>query len=125
MRLLAEGGKHSKQTKTINFMSENSKWAKEQLSEKQAIEMAKSGLWKNWTAEQVVRFQMFQHRLCMDFSHFHKCVEEVLGRPVYTHEFASSFRDDMVKEYLGVKPAPTLEEIINIIPPEKRIIIGL
>jgi len=99
------------------------KWAKIQLTKEQAIEMSKSNVWKDWTSEQVVRFQMFQERLCMDFSHFHKCVSDVLGRPVFTHEFA--FRDDMVREYLGEKEAPTFDDIINLIPPEKRIVIGI
>jgi len=103
--------------------NEKGKWAENQLTQEQAIAMAKSNIWKTWSAEQVVRFQMFQHRLCMDFSHFHKCVEEVLGRPVFTHEFG--FRDEMVKEYLGDKDAPTFEDIINLIPQEKRLIIGV
>lgn len=104
-------------------MSESKKWAENQLTETQAIEMAKSNVWKEWTSEQVVRFQLFQKRLCMDFSHFHKCISEVLGRPVFTHEFA--FRDDMVREYLGDKEAPTFEDIINLIPEEKRLIMGV
>jgi hypothetical protein len=99
------------------------KWASIQLTREQAVAMAKSNVWKEWTSEQVVRFQMFQERLCMDFSHFHKCVEDVLGRPVFTHEFC--FRDDMVREYLGEKEAPSFEDIINLIPSEKRIIIGV
>ena len=33
-------------------------------------------------------FQLYEERLCMPFPLFHKAVEEALGRPVYTHEFA-------------------------------------
>lgn len=62
-------------------------------------------------------------KLCLDFSRFHEAVEKVLQRPVFTHEFAEP--DELKKEYLGVKEAPTLEEIINLIPEEKRIVIGL
>lgn len=99
------------------------KWAKVQLTQEQAIELAKSNVWKNWTSEQVVRFQLFQKKLCMDFSHFHKCTEDVLGRSVFTHEFAD--RDSIVLEYLGEKEAPSLDEIINMIPSEKRLLIGI
>jgi len=102
---------------------EKGKWSEVQLTQEQAIEMAKSNVWKDWTSEQVVRFQMFQERLCMDFSHFHKCVQEVLGRTVFTHEFA--FRDELVKEYLGAKETPTFEDILNLIPDEKRLVIGV
>jgi hypothetical protein len=94
----------------------------EQLTKKQAIGMAKSGIWKEWTDEEIVRFQLFQKKLCMDFDRFHKAMEVVLERPVYTHEFA--WMDELKKEYLGGKKPPSLEEIINLIPEEKRIIIN-
>jgi hypothetical protein len=57
----------------------------------------------------------------MDFGRFHEAIEAVLKRPVFTHEFA--YRENIVKEYLGEKPMPTLDEIIELIPAEKRIII--
>jgi len=104
-------------------MTENNKWAENQLTKEQAIKMFESKVWMEWTAEQVVRFQLFQKLLCMDFSHFHRCIQEVLGRQVYTHEFA--FRDELLKEYLGAKETPTFEDIINLIPEEKRLIIGI
>jgi hypothetical protein len=94
-----------------------------ELNQEQAKSLFDSGLWKAWTPDQVVRFQLFQDRLCVEFSHFHKCITEVLCRSVFTHEFG--FRDDLIKEYLGEKPAPTFDEIINLIPEQKRIIIGL
>ena len=94
-----------------------------QLTEKQAINFFESGVWKDWNAEQLVRLQIFQDRLCVPWETFHKAMKDVLGRPVYTHEFMSSNRDSLTEEYLGTKEAPTLEEIINLIPQEKRIII--
>lgn len=96
-----------------------------QLNEAQAIKMAESKVWENWTDEQIVRFQLFQDRLCMNFSRFHEAMGKVLDRPVYTHEFCSSNHENLIKEYLCAKPKPTLEEIINIIPEEKRLIIGV
>ena len=93
-----------------------------QLTEKQAINMANSKIWKNWTNEQIVRFQLFQDRLCMPFDRFHEAIEKVLKRPVYTHEFAF---DEIKKEYLGEKSPPTFEEIINLIPEDKKIIIEI
>lgn len=104
-------------------MEDQGKWSKKQLTSEQAIAMADSNVWKDWTPEQVVRFQLFQKRLCMDFSHFQKCMQEVLGRPVWTHEFA--FHDELVKEYLGAKEAPSIEDIFNLIPEEKRLVIGI
>jgi hypothetical protein len=94
-----------------------------QLTKEQAIAMAESKVWKDWTPQQIVDFQLFQKKLCMDFDTFHGAMEEVLKRPVYTHEFA--YPENLKKEYLGEKQAPTLEEIISLIPAEKRIVIGV
>ena len=92
-----------------------------QLTKEQAIKFYDSKEYENWTPRQIVDFQLFQDRLCMPFPVFQEAIEKVLKRPVFTHEFA--FRDQLVKEYLGDKPAPTLEEIINLIPKEKRVVI--
>ena len=92
-----------------------------QLTKKQAIEFYDSKVWEKWTDEQIVRFQLFQRLMCIDFSRFHKAMEIVLNRSIWTHEFASW--DELRKEYLGVKKSPTFDEILNLIPEEKRIII--
>lgn len=93
------------------------------LTREQAIKIAESEIWKDMTDDQKVKFQLFEERLCMPFAEFHGAVERVLGRSVWTHEFAAW--DSLKKEYLGEKPAPTFEEIMNQIPAEKRLLIGL
>jgi len=62
-----------------------------QLTTEQAIKFAKSKVYKKWTNEQIVRFQLFQKKLCMDFSRFHEALETVLDRPVFTHEFGLNY----------------------------------
>lgn len=94
-----------------------------QLTQEQAIELYNSGVYKDWTHEQIVRFQLFQNLLCVPFAKFHEAIESVLGRSVWTHEFAN--KESIIKEYLGVKDPPTMEEIINMIPEEKRLLVGL
>ncbi len=94
-----------------------------QLTKDQAIRMYKSEIWKDMTLEQIAEFQFYQDLLCVPFDKFYEAMEHVLGRPVWTHEFA--FKDNLEKEMLGGKPAPTMEEIFNLIPKEKRIIIGI
>lgn len=74
------------------------------------------------TSRQIAEFQIEQDRLCVPFDVFHKAITEALGRPVYTHEFALN-RDGLRKELRGEKEPPTLEEIINLIPEDKRIVI--
>lgn len=87
---------------------------RKQLTREEAIEFAERGEWKTWTATQIVDFQLFQDKMCMDFSVFHEAVETILCRPVFTHEFA--FKCRLIDEYLGLSHAPTQEEIINLLP---------
>lgn len=58
------------------------------MTREEAVKMADSKWYELKTAEEIVKFQLYEERLCMPFSLFHKAIEEVLVRPVYTHEFA-------------------------------------
>lgn len=90
------------------------------MDKEQAIKLAESKFWETMSDRDIVGFQLFEDTLCMPFSVFHKAIENVLGRPVFTHEFAF---DGLKKEFLGVRLAPTMEEIINLVPEDKRIIL--
>lgn len=65
-------------------------------------------------AHEIVKWQLFCERLCVPFDVFHKALTDTLGRDVWTHELAD--RDQLVDEYLGLKDAPTMAEIIDQIP---------
>ncbi len=95
-----------------------------QLTREQAIAFCDNKLYEGMTSQQIAEFQMEQERLCMPFDVFHKAITETLGRPVYTHEFGLN-REGLLKELRGEKEPPTLEEIINLIPKDKRILIQL
>jgi len=99
-------------------------WRRKRLSREQAVMMAESGSWRELTDKQRALFQMFtQERLCMPFSVFHKAVEALLGRPVWTHEFGLNWVG-LQHEARGRRPKPSMEDIVNLIPEEKRIVIG-
>lgn len=86
-----------------------------QFTREQAIAIAESGEWKDWTDEEIVRLQLFQDRLCVPFQIYHAALGKVFDRPVYTHELTSSNHQNLVDEYLGKRPDPTLEEIIAML----------
>lgn len=90
------------------------------MTKEQAIELAETGWWKDATPEAIVNFQLFEPLLCMDFGDFHQAVERVLGRPVFTHEFA--FFEGLQKEFLKDKPAPSFEEILALLPETTRML---
>ena len=93
-----------------------------QLTRDEAIQLGESRIYEDWTARQRALFQMQQDCLCMPFDAFHAAVEEALARPVFTHEFGLS-REGLLQELLGQGDAPTFDEIIALLPPEKTIIV--
>ncbi len=94
-----------------------------EITRRQAIKLYNSNWWKDVSARDIVALQLFNGRLLMDFGDFHAAVEEELGRSVWTHEFCSSNVDNLRAEFLGDAPAPSFEEIVNLIPAEKRVIL--
>ena len=94
------------------------------MTKDEAVALYDSGFWKQMTHEEIAKFQLMEDLLCMPFDVFHEAIEKALGRPVWTHEFGLN-REGLIKELFHEAPAPTLEEIINLIPEEKRILIKI
>lgn len=95
-----------------------------QLTQKQAIAFEKSKIWETekWTYKQIAEFQLFQKFLCMPFDVFRESIEKTLERTVFTHEFGLNV-DGLKKELLGERNPTSLEEILKLIPKEKRMLI--
>jgi len=93
-----------------------------QLTSEQAIAFADSKAWEKMSFKERALFQFNQECLCMPFDIFHEAVEKTIGRSVWTHEFALNY-DGIKAELGGVGKAPTFEEILNMIPENKRIVI--
>lgn len=94
-----------------------------QFTKEQAIAFGANKLYEPLSYRERAELQLFQQKLCMPFDVFHEAIEKTLNRPVFAHEFA--FIDDLRKEFLGEKPAPSLEEILGLIPKGKLIVLGL
>ena len=91
------------------------------ITEEQAIELYDSKFWEELTNEQIVQFQLYVDLLCMPFGVFQLAVEKCLGRSVWTHEFA--FPNNLRAEFEKKVPKPSFEDIVNLIPEDKRVII--
>lgn len=92
------------------------------IGREKAIALAKTEWWVGLPAKEVAKTGLLITELCLPFSVLHKALEDVLGRPVFTHELGYNF-DGIVQELLGERDAPTLEEILSLIPEAKRIVI--
>lgn len=95
----------------------------EQLTREQAIKFAASQAYAKMSYRQVAEFQISQDCLCMPFNVFHEAVKKTLKRSVYMSEFGSKGVVGIKAElFNGAKP-PSLEQIINTIPEEKRLVV--
>lgn len=94
------------------------------IGKEKAIELFDTKWWEECSYKQIAYFQLFTAELCCPFDIFHEAVQKSLGRPVFTHEFGLNYQG-ICKEFLGEKEPPTMEEIISLIPEQKRIVIGV
>jgi len=62
------------------------------MTSEEAIAFADRRDWEKLTPSERAMFQLGQEFLAMPFSIFHEGMEELLGRPVWTHEFADRAR---------------------------------
>jgi len=92
------------------------------MTKEQAIALAGSNFWEGMSHREIAEFQMIEEKLCMPFTVFHEAIEKTLGRPVFTHEFGLNSQGIKAELFNGKQP-PTLEEIISMIPEEKRVVI--
>lgn len=92
------------------------------MTRDEAISLYDSEFWLEMTHEEIAKFQLFEDRLCMPFGIFHEAVNRTLNRHVLTHEFSTN-SDGLKKELLGEQEPPSFEDIINMIPESKRIIV--
>lgn len=93
-----------------------------QLSQEEAITFYEGRKWEPMSERERAAFQMYQDRLCMPFEVFHAAVEKTLGRPVFTHEFGLN-REGLIAELHKDIPAPTFDQILALIPEDKRAIV--
>lgn len=91
------------------------------MTRQEAKDLAVTKFWDGKSSREIVTFQLFEDKLCMPWGVFHKATEECLGRPVYTHEFASPnlLRD----EFNGITEKPSLSDIMDLFPKDKHIIV--
>lgn len=97
------------------------KYKRISIGSERAIEFAKTGWWKKCTAKEIVNTQLWVKEMMMDLAPFQAAMEEVLGRPVQLLEFMDITA--LMKEYLGEKEAPSLKDILSLIPDNKVICI--
>ncbi len=95
-----------------------------ELNQAEAMAFHDNKIYDGMSFKQKAVFQINQKLLCMPFSTFHEAVEKTLDRPVWTHEFGLNYQG-IKDEVMGIKSAPTFEEILALIPPEKLVVVSV
>jgi len=96
----------------------------EQPTEEQAVRLYESRFWELMGYTERAYFQLHVDRLCMPFGVFHEAAEKALGRSVWTHEFGLN-RQGLIDELNGDRPAPSLADIVDMIPADKRLVLAV
>lgn len=92
-----------------------------EIARETALKLERSKFWETMSSRDVALFQLQVDRLCMPFGVFHKAVEEAVGHGVYTHEFADPTH--LLAEIGGEVKPRTLEEVLDLLPAEKRVLV--
>lgn len=92
------------------------------ITKEDAKRLFETKFWEKMTYREIAVFQMNTKILCMPFDIFHEALEKTLGRPVYTSEFGLNYKG-LLQELNGEKEAPSLQEILEMIPKEKRMVL--
>jgi hypothetical protein len=98
------------------------KYTRQSIGREAALALIDKKWWEGKSSRDIAEFQMLTAELCMPFGDFHKAIEEAVGRPIFTHEFGMNW-DGIVAELFDGAPAPSFDEILEMIPADKRIVI--
>lgn len=90
------------------------------MTREEAIALDSSKWWESVGMAKAGFLQLHQPLLCMPFEKFHEAVEFLLGRPVWTHEFA--FSEKLKQEALD-GDRPSVQEILALIDIDKLVIL--
>jgi hypothetical protein len=91
-----------------------------QLNEQEAYSFAKNGVWKKLNDLERAWFQLYQTRLAMPISEYHRCMEILLDRPVYNYEL---YDQEPLKAEVITKQKPTFQQVFSKIPRDKIIMV--
>ena len=87
-----------------------------QLNRFQATALYDSEFWRFLNAEERAFFQLSVDRLCMPLLEFNQAVETCLNRRVRAVEYLRP--QALLAELTGNLPAPSIEEILELVPDE-------
>jgi len=71
--------------------------------------------------ERVAELELLRGPLMIPFDKLHKRIEELVGRPVWSHELGLDY-DGLIEEARGDREPVSMADIIGLLPQEKVIV---
>lgn len=98
------------------------KWVKHQLTEQQAEAFITSGIRRQWTPEQEVRYQLFQNRFIVDIEYYLKCLGIVYQREIHlNHIFVNEQWTELIFYYLKTHKPQTIRALTELLGEKTRL----
>ena len=92
------------------------------FTEEWAISFYGSGAWQDLTERELTELVLRSDRAIAPFDVIHRAFGVALGRSVFNHEFGLNW-EGLKAEFFEDGPAPTLDQIIGMLPADKTIIV--
>ena len=73
--------------------------------------------------QRAAEFRWWGTILTIPFDNLHQRIQELVGRPVWTHELAGRAAVDLLIEEARIRKHPTMAEILDKLPQGKRVIV--
>lgn len=105
----------SSHNETNNNMNQTS------IGKEAAVALFETKWWEGKSDLAIALFQLSTAELCCPFDVFHGAVEKAIGRPVWTHEFINI--DGLYKELTRNQAPPSMDEIMNLLPKDKTLLV--
>jgi hypothetical protein len=90
---------------------------KHSIGTETAIALYQSGWWRERPAKEVALFQLQTAELSLPFSEFGRVLKEATGRYVTKYELSQP--ESLIAEIMGERPAPTHEELAQLLALEQ------
>lgn len=85
-----------------------------QFTKEQAVIIFDSEEWKTWSKMNILKFQLFQSSVCLDFDLFQNAIKEIL---LLDPNPWNLNKDTLIPRYLNVMkfPKPTTKDLLNLL----------
>lgn len=93
----------------------------EDLAQETAVALYEASWWKSFGLQESAVLQLHQDRLCMPINKFKEALSFAFGRTIFSHELRDP--DRLKAELSSLKKAPTFQEVLDMIPLEKRVVV--